>query len=150
MRNLIPIIFVAATLLAGCRSPATVHKTTTADTQTVPGTNIVANANAPASSNSVAIVKAVETAKTAPTAKIVAITNTMASLKIVASSHTIESNNILVIIKTNVIDNPGAVVATPAPADSITPAQPLSENDWPGDLAAAFIVVLAILAVRRP
>jgi len=144
MRNIVPIIFIAATLLAGCRLPATAHKTTTAGTQTVPGTSIVANTKAPASSHGVTTVKA------APTAKTVAITNTLASLKTVASNNAIASNNILVIVKTNVIDSPGDVVATPSPAGSITPAEPLSENVWLGDLGAAFIVILTILAVRRP
>jgi hypothetical protein len=91
MRNIIPIIFVAATVLAGCCSTAPVNKTT------APGTNTVASANA-------------MVATPAP-----------------------------------------AVVAPPVPAGPNTPAETLSENLRLGNLGAAFIVILTILAARsRP
>jgi hypothetical protein len=86
MRNIIPIIFVAATLLAGCCSPAPANKTTTA------GTNAAVNTNTVASSS--------------------------------------------------------AVAATPVGPN--TPAETLSENVRLGNLGATFIVILTIMAVRRP
>ena len=59
MRNIIPIIFVAATLLAGCRSPARVNKTTTLGSNTVASTNAVVATPAPVGPDTVASASAV-------------------------------------------------------------------------------------------
>jgi hypothetical protein len=48
MRNVIPIIFVVATVLVGCHSPSTVHP------QITSGTNAVAGASATISTNALA------------------------------------------------------------------------------------------------
>ena len=118
MRNIIPILFVAATLLAGCRSPARVDKTTTVGTNTVAGTNAVVATPAPVRSKPVASTSAV------------VVTPAPVGSDTVASA--------------------SAVVATPAPVGPNTPAEALSENLWLGNLGAAFIVILAILALSRP
>ena len=93
MRNIIPIIIVAATVFVGCKSPTQANKTTAVGTTSA-----------------------------------AAVTNTVAS--------------------TN------AAVATPVPAPvpvgPNTPAETLAENNTLGNLAAVFIGILTIAAVRRP
>jgi len=105
MRNIIPIIFAAATLLAGCKSPAQTGKKTNGG------------------------------ATTAGAKTTVNVTTNSAATTIAAA-------------------NADAIAATTAPAPVTvgpnTPAQTLSENTRLGNFGAAFIVILAVAAARRP
>jgi len=118
MRNIIPITVVAATLLAGCRSPARVNKTTTFGTNTVASTSAAVATPAPVGTNTVAS------------------TNAVVATPTPVGSETVASAN--------------AVAAIPSPVGTNTPAEALSENVRLGNLGAAFIVILAIVAAMRP
>src|SRR5271169_1791857 len=99
MRNIIPIIFVAVTVLAGCSSPKQAGNTMAAST-TTSALTLVANTNAAANTSGTLIVTSISNAET------LAITNVTV---------TVASTNIEVAVASTNIP-----VAAPSPAP--TPA----------------------------
>jgi hypothetical protein len=126
MRNIIPIMLVAATVLVGCHSPMQANKTTTVAAAP-------AGASATANKNTIGDVNAAVTVNPAATANSVVGTNA------VVSNNSAPSTNALA----------ATPVQAPATVGPNTPAQTLAENVRLGDLAAAFIIILTILALWR-
>jgi outer membrane murein-binding lipoprotein Lpp len=136
MRNIIPITVVAATLLAGCRSPARVNKATTLASNSVASTNAVVANPAPVGTNTVASASAMVATPAPGGSDTVASTSAVVANPTPVGSETVASAN--------------AVAAIPSPVGTNTPAEALSENVRLGNLGAAFIVILAIVAAMRP
>ena len=134
MRNIISIIFIAATMLvACCHKPAKVH------TQSAP-------AATPATA--IPVVPAPAPPKPVAAAPVPAATPAATPTAVTPAS------------ATPAVEAPTAAApaaATPAPAAAPTPAAPtpaapadaLSENVKLGDLAGVFLVALTVLAVKR-
>jgi hypothetical protein len=129
MRNIIPIIVVAAAMLAGCHSPTVV--------QTQPP---APPAPAPTVVTTPVITQTVVTQTVAtPTVETQAVVTPTVETQVVATP-TMQTQAV-------------AAPAPPAPVEPATvtaiPPDSLSENVMLGDLGAVFILLLTILALSR-